>query len=50
MERTGDAMKLRVLYDLRALRLCNPPALQLYLYDIVARHQQKKSSRFSVLI
>ncbi len=31
MERTGDAMKLRVLYDLRALRLCNPPALQLYL-------------------
>jgi hypothetical protein len=27
--RTGDVMKLRAIQDLRALRLCNPPALQL---------------------
>ena len=28
-DRTGDVMKLRAIQDLRALRLCNPPALQL---------------------
>jgi hypothetical protein len=46
--RMGDVMKTPLSQVVGALRLCNPPAFRRSL-DIVARHWQKKTSRFSLL-